>query len=670
MAHLPLLCFTLLLLMHTSITIGNPELAALMELKSALDPQDHFLSSWSSEGDPCNGSFEGVACNGEGKVVNISLQGKGLTGYIAPAVAQLRSLTGLYLHYNAISGRIPSEVGSLRELTDLYLNENNLSGSIPDAIGTMAALQVLQLCCNQLTGSIPTQLGLLQRLDVLVLKANRLTGAIPASLGDLTQLTRLDLSFNELFGSIPLKLAQAPELQVLDLRNNSLSGVVPSDLKRLNGGFQYGNNMDLCGTGFSSLRVCTSADVHDPDRPEPYGLQDHPLSADVNAHCNKTHCPNSSKSSTVAVAIGISAVAIASIITGVVAVSWYHHQKRKLGTAASGVSDHRVSVDHPKDPYRRSVSPLVSLEYSNGWDPLADGRSGVGFSEEVSQSFRFNLEEVESATQYFSEVNLLGRRNLSATYKGMLRDGTAVVVKSISKTSCRTEEAEFLKGLKLLALLRHENLVRLRGFCCSTGRGECFLVYNFVTNGKLSQYLDVKGDDKGRVLDWPTRVSIIKGIAKGIEYLHSSRANKPSLVHQNISADRILMDDRFNPLITGSGLHNLLADDVIFSTLKASAAMGYLAPEYTTIGRFTEKSDIYAFGVVLFQVLTGKKAIAQLQAVAEAGDLDKLIDQNLQGNFSRTEAAKLTDIAMVCTSEAPNERPAMQLVAQELERIC
>jgi serine/threonine protein kinase len=158
----------------------------------------------------------------------------------------------------------------------------------------------------------------------------------------------------------------------------------------------------------------------------------------------------------------------------------------------------------------------VSLEYSNAWDPLADGRNGLGFSfsQEYLKNYWFNMEDVESATQYFSEVNLLGKSKFSSVYKGVLRDGSLVAVKSINVTSCKSEEAEFLKGLHLLFSLRHENLVKLKGFCCSRGRGECFLIYDFVPNGNLSQYLDVE-DGRNQVLDWSKRVSIISGIAKG-----------------------------------------------------------------------------------------------------------------------------------------------------------
>ncbi|XP_043718278.1 LRR receptor-like serine/threonine-protein kinase GSO2 [Telopea speciosissima] len=656
------------------LVYGNVELRALMEMKVALDPENKFLSSWTSDGDPCSGSFEGVACNDHGKVANISLQGKGLSGKVPSAIAGLKCLSGLYLHYNYLSGEIPREISNLTDLSDLYLNVNNLSGSIPPEIGNMASLQVLQLCYNQLTGSIPTQLGSLKKLSVLALQDNRLTGAIPASLGELQTLTRLDLSYNHLFGSIPAKLADVPQLEVLDVRSNTLSGNVPPALKKLNGGFQYGNNSDLCGVAFSTLRACTATDQLNPNRPEPFAsgtsgiaTKDIPESANVRVHCNQTDCSNPSRSPQVAVVVGVVAITVALTVTGLLTFSWYRRRKQKIGSAFDS-SEGRLSTDQAKEIHRKSASTLISLEYSNGWDPLADGRNVSGFSQEVLRLFRFNLEEVESATQHFSEVNLLGKSNFSAIYKGILRDGSVVAIKSINKTSCKTEEADFLMGLNILTSLRHENLVGLRGFCCSRGRGECFLIYDFVPNGNLLQYLDVK-DGNSRVLEWSTRVFIINGIAKGIEYLHSNKPTKPALVHQNISAEKVLIDQRFKPLISDSGLHKLLADDIVFSVLKASAAMGYLAPEYTNTGRFTEKSDVYAFGVIVFQILAGRRMITQSMRIgAESCKFEEFMDKHLDGKFLEAEAAKLTRIALTCTHDSPNHRPNMETVVQELNK--
>lgn len=132
----------------------------------------------------------------------------------------------------------------------------------------------------------------------------------------------------------------------------------------------------------------------------------------------------------------------------------------------------------------------------------------------------------------------------------------------------------------------------------------------------------------------------------------------------------MLIDRRYNPLLSDSGLHKLLVDDIVFSTLKSSAAMGYLAPEYTTIGRFTEKSDVYAYGMIILQILSGKRKITQvIRQGAESGRFEDFIDVNLKGNYAESDAVKLGRIAMLCTHETPNERPDIETVIQELTDI-
>ncbi|KAH9615255.1 hypothetical protein KSS87_023797 [Heliosperma pusillum] len=644
----------------------HQELEPLLELKSSLDPTNKHLSSWSSNGDPCDGTFEGVGCNEMGQVVNISLQGKGLMGQLSSAISRLSHLTGLYLHYNSLNGDIPKEISSLTYLVDLYLDVNNLSGVIPTEIGNLESLQVLQLGYNQLTGSVPTQLGSLKKLKVIALQSNHLTGAIPAKLGGLEALMRLDLSFNHLFGSIPIPVAEAPLLQSFDIRNNTLSGSVSPALQRLSEGFKYANNPGLCGFGFPTLEACADADHLGQIRPESYGggvshgfqTKDIPETANVQPNCIKDECSQRRKNSHSAVAVGVVVVALGLAIMSVFIFTKHRRTKQKLGISYE-LTESRHSTDHqPMEYCRKNGSPLISLEYPNGWDPLSDGRIFCGF--------RFNLEEVESATQYFSQTNLLGKSGMSAVYRGVLRDGSIIAVKRISKSSCKSAESEFLKGLNLLTSLRHENLVRLRGFCCSRGRGECFLIYDFVHNGNLMRYLDQKdGDDSA--LDWSTRVRIIHGIAKGIQYLHSNKTNKPPLVHQNISAKKVLLDQKLNPMISDSGLHKLLTNDSVFSALKDSAAMGYLAPEYTTTGRFTEKSDVFAFGMLVFQIISGKSQITNSTRLgAESSRSQEYIDPSIQGKFSEYEAAKLAKIALNCTHDLPSERPCVDEIILEL----
>lgn len=265
---------------------------------------------------------------------------------------------------------------------------------------------------------------------------------------------------------------------------------------------------------------------------------------------------------------------------------------------------------------------------------------------------------------------MLGRSTFLSVYKGILRDGTLVAIRSINGTSCKSEEVDFVNGLNLVTSLRHENLIRLRGVCCSKGRGECFLAYDFAPKGTLSQYLDLE-DGSIQVLDWSTRVSIIKGIAEGIGYLHNGEGSKPAVVHQNIFVEKILIDQQLNPLIMDSGLPKLLADDVIYSALKTSAAMGYMAPEYITTGRFTEKSDVFAYGVIIFQILSGKRLLSSsMRSAAECCSFENFIDSNLKGNFTEPEAAILGKIALRCTSELPDNRPTIFRVIEELNDWC
>lgn len=288
-------------------------------------------------------------------------------------------------------------------------------------------------------------------------------------------------------------------------------------MKRLNGGFHGENNPNLCGVGFSALRVCTSLDIDEVnvgpkiDKTSP---KINPESANFRLHCNQTHCTNPTGISQTAVVAVVITVTIT--LTGAIflIILHYRRKKQKIGSA-SDPSDGQLSIDQAKEFYSKSASPLVTIEYCSGWDPLGDGRNGNRFFSECSTNYRFNMEEIESATQYFSEVNLLGRSKFSAVYKGILRDGSLVAIRSINVTSCKSEEAEFVKGLNLLFSLRHENLVRLRGFCCSRSRGECFLIYDFAPKGNLSCYLDLEEGSSHQVLDWSKRVSIISGIAEG-----------------------------------------------------------------------------------------------------------------------------------------------------------
>lgn len=270
------------------------------------------------------------------------------------------------------------------------------------------------------------------------------------------------------------------------------------------------------------MRACNQFDSVDINQIEPFGSHTNKLPPvdvsdsdppSIKTDCNKTHCPNSSKFPQMAIVVGVVTLSVIFTVGGFLIIFHFWRKKQKIASRSES-SDEQMSPDLGKEFNRNGASPLVTLAYSHGWNPLGDGLNCYGFPQDHLNNFRLNLEEVESATQCFSEMNLLGKNKFSSVYRGVLRDGSLVAIRSINVTSCKSEEAEFVYGLNLLTSISHENLVRLRGFCCSRGRGECYLIYDFAPKGKLSQYLDVE-DRSNYVIDWSTRVSIIEGIAKG-----------------------------------------------------------------------------------------------------------------------------------------------------------
>lgn len=292
-------------------------------------------------------------------------------------------------------------------------------------------------------------------------------------------------------------------------------------LKRLGEGFQGRNNPGLCGVGLSNSRACendpdlNASDVGTTDQDHLKNINNtatpRPEPANIQVHCNQTHCSKSRSFPLSVITVSVVAITLSIIGFGLFKLVRYRRRKQRI---TSNSSEGKFSPQQPKELYRKSPSTFVNLDYYNGCYPLPNDQNADGLANEYLNQFRFNVDEVESATQYFSEANLLCKSKFSAMYKGVLRDGSLVAIRSINMTCCKTEEAEFAKGLSLLTSLRHENVVRLRGFCCSSSRGECYLIYDFAPMGNLSQYLDIE-DTSGHVLDWSKRVSIIKGIAKG-----------------------------------------------------------------------------------------------------------------------------------------------------------
>lgn len=233
-------------------------------------------------------------------------------------------------------------------------------------------------------------------------------------------------------------------------------------------------------------------------------------------------------------------------------------------------------------------------------------------------SIWFKIEELEKATNNFSQKNFIGRGGFGFVYKGVLPDGTMVAVKRVIESDFQGN-AEFCNEVEIISNLKHRNLVPLRGCCVVDGGDESYderesqryLVYEYMPNGNLDDHLFLQSDNHGGVerprLTWPQRKSIILDVAKGLAYLHYGV--KPAIYHRDIKATNILLDANMKARVADFGLAKQSREGQSHLTTRVAGTHGYLAPEYALYGQLTEKSDVYSFGVVVLEIMCGRKAL-------------------------------------------------------------
>ncbi|KAI3990987.1 hypothetical protein MKX01_026171 [Papaver californicum] len=231
-------------------------------------------------------------------------------------------------------------------------------------------------------------------------------------------------------------------------------------------------------------------------------------------------------------------------------------------------------------------------------------------------SIWFKIKDLERATDNFSQKNMIGRGGFGIVYKGTLSDGSLVAVKKMIESDFQGN-AEFCNEVEIISNLKHRNLVPLRG-CCVTGDGEDgeevnereqmrYLVYDFMPNGNLDDHLFLMNNNKKKALSWPERKSVILDVAKGLAYLHYGV--KPSIYHRDIKATNILLDSDMKARVADFGLAKQNREGQSHLTTRVAGTHGYLAPEYALYGQLTEKSDIYSFGIVILEIMSGRRAL-------------------------------------------------------------
>ncbi|KAG7976346.1 hypothetical protein I3843_06G144500, partial [Carya illinoinensis] len=484
-----------------------------------------------------------------------------------------------------------------------------------------------------LSGQLVPQLGSLQNLQYLELYSNVISGTIPDELGNLTNLVSLDLYLNNLSGPTPTKLGNLSKLRFLRLNNNSLIGQIPMSL-----------------TNVTTLQVLDLSNNNLTGEIPINGSFSFftPISFKNNRLNNYSVPPTSSPPpsppvsspgiSIGAIAGGVAAEAALLFATPAIALAWWRRRK-------------------PKD---------------NFFDILAEEDPEVL----LSQLKRFSLRELQVATDNFSNKNILARAGFGKVYKGRLADGSLVAVKRLKEERTRGGQLQFQTEIEMISMAVHRNLFRLRGFCMTPT--ERLLVYPFMVNGTIASCLRERQESQPP-LDWPKRKRIALGSARGLVYLHDHC--DPKIIHRDVKAANILLDEEFEAVVGDFSLVKLMDYKDTHVTTAVCGTIGHIAPEYLSTGKSSEKTDVFGYGVMLLELITGQRAF-DLARLANDGDvmlldwvkgllkdkrLETLVDAELQGNYIEDEVEQLIQVALLCTQGSPMERPRMSDVVRMLE---
>ncbi|XP_020589877.1 cysteine-rich receptor-like protein kinase 6 [Phalaenopsis equestris] len=301
--------------------------------------------------------------------------------------------------------------------------------------------------------------------------------------------------------------------------------------------------------------------------------------------------------------------------------------------------------------------------------PLPSPHGGETNPEEITnvESILFDLSTLKVATMNFSERNKLGEGGFGSVYKGLLPDGREIAVKRLSKGS-RQGLNELRNELILVAKLQHKNLVRLHGICLE--EQEMLLVYEYLPNKSLDTILFDPA--KSELLDWEKRYNIIEGIARGLLYLHEDSQLK--IIHRDLKASNILLDANMAPKISDFGLARLFEGEETYGmTIHVVGTCGYIAPEYGMHGHFSFKSDVFSFGVLILEVITGRSIgffnveldeylLSYVWENWKNGTILKILDQALCKPFQNSEVIKCIQIGLLCVQKDPAQRPTMTQV--------
>ncbi|KAG8076000.1 hypothetical protein GUJ93_ZPchr0006g42421 [Zizania palustris] len=496
----------------------------------------------------------------------------------------------------------------------------------------------LEAPSQHLSGLLAPSIGNLTNLETVLLQNNNITGPIPAEIGKLANLKTLDLSSNHFYGEIPSSVGHLESLQYLRLNNNTLSGPFPSASANLSHlvflDLSYNNlSGPIQGSLARTYNIVGNPLICDANREQDcYGTAPMPMSYNLNSSHGALPSART-KGHRFAVAFGTTVGCIGFLLF--VAGFFYWWRRRRNRQILFDVDDQHIEN--------------VSL----------------------GNVKRFQFRELQAATDSFSSKNILGKGGFGNVYRGQLPDGTLVAVKRLKDGNAAGGELQFQTEVEMISLALHRNLLRLYGF--SMTATERLLVYPYMSNGSVASRLKGKPP-----LDWTTRKRIALGAARGLLYLHEQC--DPKIIHRDVKAANVLLDDCCEAVVGDFGLAKLLDHRESHVTTAVRGTVGHIAPEYLSTGQSSDKTDVFGFGILLLELITGQTALEFGKSSNQKGamldwvkkmhqekKLEVLVDKGLRGSYDRIELEEMVQVALLCTQYLPGHRPRMSEVVRMLE---